>query len=183
MAAVASGIQSSVVIGQTNVSSPFVAKVTASLDSISGNVASFRRALLVLLVMSLTGSGLSALSAFPAVVFPHSRLLVYVNMFWPGLASVFAFLAAVLSSVLNVGVSWILQGVGEAVGVGIQRGAMAVLFVWLAWVLVSLAGLYWGAIWFVEVRKSSFVRRRRDEDEIGRWGGIAREVWNDVTGR
>ncbi|KAH7357663.1 hypothetical protein BKA66DRAFT_574300 [Pyrenochaeta sp. MPI-SDFR-AT-0127] len=181
--AFAHGMQSSVIIGHTKVSSPFIARLTASLDRMSGNVASFRRALFAFLTMSLTGSGLSALSAIPGVVFPHSRLLVYLNIFWPGLASVCALLAAVLTSVLNVGASCMFPGVSEAIGVDVQHGEKAVLFVWLAWFLVSLPGLYWGAVWFVEVRRSSYVRRARGQGEVGSWRGIGREVWADVTGK
>jgi hypothetical protein len=141
-----------------------------------------RRAIFAFLIVSMVGSILSAISILPAMMFPHSRLLVYFNIFWPGLATVFAVVAAILLSALMV-LARIMSGISTTVGVELEQGGVTLLFVWLGFVFVSLVTMYWAGVWFVETRKSSFVKRRRDEDEIGHWGGIGREVWRDVRGR
>ncbi|KNG47960.1 sphingolipid delta4-desaturase [Stemphylium lycopersici] len=132
------------------------------------------------LIVSLVGSAFSAISAVPAIFFPHSRLLAYVNMFWPLLASIFAFLASTLFTVLIAGVFAAVGNVVGAAGVEVQQGASALLLAWLAWLLASLSLVYWGLVWFVEVRRSSLIKRKRSEDEVGNWRGIGREVWRDV---
>mgnify|MGYP004503870291 CR=1 FL=1 len=141
-----------------------------------------RKAAFAFLVMTLVGSALSTVSILPAMYFPQSRLLIYFNMFWPGLAAVFALVGAILLSAVVVLAS-ILDGFSDTVGVQIRQGGTVLLSVWLSFVFVGLVTLYWSSVWFVETRKSSFVRRRRDEDEIGHWKGIGKEVWRDVKGR
>ena len=114
-------------------------------------LAGVRQAIFASLLISLVGAGFSAVSAIPAIFFPHSKLLAYFNMFWPVLADV-------------------------------VQGTSVLLIVWLAWLLVSLSVVYWGIVWFVEVRQSSFTRRKRSDDEVGNWKGIGREIRSDVKG-
>jgi hypothetical protein len=164
------------------VSIPLVGKLFSSLDDILGHVDALRKAVFGFLIITMIGATLSAISVLPAMYFPQSRLLVYCNIFWPGLATVFAFLAAVLLSILMVLAS-VMDGFSDTVGVQIKLGGTVLLFVWLDFVFVSLVTLYWISVWFVETRKVSFVKRRRDEDEIGRWRGVGKEVWRDLKGR
>lgn len=170
------------VIGQTQVSVPLLAKLTSSLDSILHSLGALRRAMLAFLIINLIGSILSVVLTLPAMYFPQSRLLIYCNMFWPALATVFAFIAAILLSGVTVLVG-IMNGFGETVSVQIRQGGTTLLLVWLSFVFVGLAAFYWASVWFVETRQSSFVKRRREEDEVGHWRGIFREVWRDVNGR
>jgi MMPL family len=169
-------------IGQTQVSVPLLAKLVSSLQSTLATLDALRRAIFAFLVITLLGSILSAISTFPAMYFPQSRLLIYFNMFWPALATVFAFAAAIFLST-TIALSGVINGYSDTVGVQIRQGVLVLLFVWLSFVFVSLVTLYWASVWFVEARKSSFIKRRRDEDEIGHWRGIGREVWRDVRGR
>jgi hypothetical protein len=133
-------------------------------------------------LVSLVGAGFSAVSAIPAVFFPHSKLLAYFNIFWPLLASAFAFVAAVLLTVLISGVFSVAADIINVAGASIDQGTSVLLIVWLAYVLVSLSVVYWGVVWFVEVRRSSFVRRKRSEEEVGNWKNIGKEIWSDVKG-
>jgi energy-coupling factor transporter transmembrane protein EcfT len=128
------------------------------------------------------GSLFSAISAIPGIVYPHSRLLAYTNIFWTFLASTFAFLAATLLSIMIAGVFAAIDGVVNVVGVEVRQGGSILLLVWLAWILELLSVVYWVLIWFVEVRRSSFTRRKRGEDEVGNWKGIGQEVWMDFKG-
>lgn len=178
----ANSIRSSITIGQTQVSVPLLAKVLSSFNSILESLDAVRKAVFAFLVISMIGSLLSAISVLPAMYFPHSRLLIYFNIFWPTLASTFAFAAAIALSVTAVLASAI-NDFSDTVGVQIKQGGTVLLMVWLSVVFVGLVTLYWSSVWFVETRKSSFVKRRRDEDEIGHWRGIGKEVWRDVKGR
>ena len=161
---------------------PLLAKLISSLDSIIDKVNALRKAMFAFLIITMIGSILSAVSVLPAMYFPQSRLLVYLNLFWPALATAFAFLAAMLVSVMAVLAS-LLNGFSDTVSVQVDLGEIALLLVWLSFVFVSLVTLYWTSVWFVETRRASFVKRRRDEDEIGHWRGIGREVWRDLKGR
>lgn len=174
--------RSSILIGETQVSVPLLAKLVSSLNSAMDNVNALRKAIFACLVTTAVGSILSTVFILPAMCFPQSRLLVYSNVFLPALAAVFAFLAAVLVSTVVVLAS-ILNGFSDTVGAHIRLGGVVLLFVWLGFVCVSLVTCYWTSVWFVETRKSSFVKRGRDEDEIGHWRGIGKEVRRDLKGR
>ncbi|KAF3052466.1 hypothetical protein E8E11_010124 [Didymella keratinophila] len=180
--ALSESVRSSIVIGETRVSVPLLAKLISSLDSVIEKVNALRKAVFAFLIITMIGSILSAVSILPAMYFPQSRLLIYFNMFWPSLATVFAFLAALLVSVMVVLAS-LLNGFSDTVGVRVGVGGIALLLVWLSFVFVSLATFYWTSVWFVETRKWSFMKRRRDEDEMGHWRGIGTEVWRDLNGR
>lgn len=108
-----------------------------------------------------------------------------MNIFWSFLASTFAFLAAAMLTILIAGIFAAVGRIGSMGGVQVLQvwqGGSVLLLAWLAWVLVSLSLVYWGLIWFVEVRRSSFTRRKRSEDEVGNWKGIAGEVRMDFKG-
>jgi hypothetical protein len=175
-------MRSSIVVGQTQVSVPLFAKVASALNSILNHLGTVRKAVLAFLVVSLVASILSVVFVLPAMYFPQSRLLIYFNIFWAGLATVSAFVAAILLSAVIV-LAGIINGFSDTVGVTVTQGGMVLLFVWLSWLFVSSTTAYWTSVWFVETRKWSFVRRSRDEDEIGLWRGIGKEMWRDVKGR
>ncbi|OAL47180.1 hypothetical protein IQ07DRAFT_483449, partial [Pyrenochaeta sp. DS3sAY3a] len=80
---------SSVVIGRTRISVPLLAKLTSSVEGLSGLLASARKTIMAFLIISSVASGMSAMSTVPAIVFRESRLLVYFNVAWPVLASFF----------------------------------------------------------------------------------------------
>ncbi|KAF2108248.1 hypothetical protein BDV96DRAFT_605924 [Lophiotrema nucula] len=181
--AIVNNIQSSVVIGTTNVSVPLVAELTHSLTTVSGGIAGLRKATFAFLIIPLIGSGLSAISALPAIFFPHSRLLIYANLFWPSLAATFGFLAACILTALIVGIAQTVGGIGDAVSLYIKQGNKMLVYVWLGWLFVWLDSMYWFAVWFVEVRSWAFVKRRRTQSEKEDWRGICREMKNDIRGK
>ncbi|KAI4714531.1 hypothetical protein J4E89_000211 [Alternaria sp. Ai002NY15] len=134
------------------------------------------------LLVSLIGAGFSAVSAIPAIIFPHSKLLAYFNIFWPLLSSAFAFVAAVLLTVLISGVFSVAGDIIDVAGGKLNQGTSVLLIVWLAFVLVSLSVAYWGVVWLVEVRRSGLTRRKRSDEEVGNWKNIGKEIWSDVKG-
>lgn len=158
---------------------------STSVVMMSADMDGVRKAIFASLIVSLIGSFFSAISAVPGITFPHSRLLAYMNIFWSFLASTFAFLAAAMLTILIAGIFAAVGRIGSMGGVQVLQvwqGGSVLLLAWLAWVLVSLSLVYWGLIWFVEVRRSSFTRRKRSEDEVGNWKGIAGEVRMDFKG-
>ncbi|KAF1993119.1 hypothetical protein P154DRAFT_540685 [Amniculicola lignicola CBS 123094] len=173
-------IQSSVVIGSTNISVPIIEELTHGVGSLTTGLAAARKATFAFLVTALIGSGLSALSALPAIFFPASRLLIFANSFWSTLAFTSHSLVALILSVLVVLMTKIIGGFGSALGLFIKRGNSALVFVWLAWTFSMLPFAYWLAIWFVDVRTWSFVKRQRTDREIGHWRGIGREIKGDL---
>ncbi|PSN68539.1 hypothetical protein BS50DRAFT_490427 [Corynespora cassiicola Philippines] len=173
----------SVVFIGMNVSIPLIAKLTHSLDTLSSNATGFRKAVFGFFVIAIIGSALTALSSLPAIIFPQSRLLIYANIFWAGLASFFAVLAAAILTGLILAIMQTVDGFGEALGVLIHQGNKALLFVWLAWFFAVLAAGYWDTVWFVELRSWSFARRKRSEDEKGNWRGVGREIMRDLKGQ
>ena len=175
-------LNSSIVVGQARVAVPLFAELASSTENLLDNLNRMLRAVLAFLVITLIGSILSAISIVPAVYFPHSRLLIYSNILWPGLATVCAVFAAILLSAVFV-LTGVMANFSNAVGIRIERGWTVLLLLWLSSVFAGLSLLYWVAIWFVETRTSSFVRRHRKEDEVGHWGGICKEVWRDIHGR
>ena len=176
------GLNSSIVVGQARVAVPLLAELASSTEHLLDNLNRMLRAVFAFLIVTLIGSILSSISIVPAAYFPHSRLLIYFNILWPGLATVCAFVAATLLSAVFV-LTGIMANFSNAVGIRIERGWTVLLLLWLSSVFAGLSLLYWVAIWFVETRTSSFVRRHRKEDEVGHWGGICKEVWRDIHGR
>jgi hypothetical protein len=175
-------LNSSIVVGKTHVTGPLLAELASSTENLLDNLNRMLRAVLAFLIITLIGSILSTISIVPAAYFPHSRLLIYFNILWSGLASVCAFVAAILLSAVFV-LTGIMVNFSNTVGIQIERGWTVLLLLWLSSVFAGLSLLYWIAIWFVETRTSSFVRRHRNEDEVGHWGGICKEVWRDINGR
>lgn len=175
-------IPSSIVIGTTNISVPLIAELSHSLDALNSSLGSLRRTILAFLIISLIGAGISFLLTLPSIFFPRSHLLVYANLFFTSLASTFALLAALLLTALIVAIAQMLGGIGQAVNLYVKKGERVLAFAWVAWVCVALESAYWAAVWFVEIRRWSFVRRRRTEGEIGSWRGVCGEVRRDLKG-
>jgi hypothetical protein len=146
-------------------------------------LAGVRQAVFASLLVSIVGSGFAAVSAIPAIFFPHSQLLAYFNIFWPFLASTFAFVAAILLTVVISGIFSVAGEMTDVAGTAVHQGTSVLLIVWLAWIFVGLSGVYWWVVWFVEVRQSSFTRRKRSDDEVGNWKGIWKEVRSDFNGK
>ncbi|EMD96628.1 hypothetical protein COCHEDRAFT_1036230, partial [Bipolaris maydis C5] len=59
------------------------------LIMVSTTLAGVRITVFVSLIVSLVGSLLSTILAIPGIIYPHSRILAYINIMWPLLASTF----------------------------------------------------------------------------------------------
>lgn len=175
-------VQSSVVIGTTNISIPLIAELTHSIETLSSGITTLGRALLAFLIISMIGSGVSMLVALPSIFFPAARILIYTNLFFSTLAAFGSFLAAILLTALIAGVTSAIGGIGDALGLSIEEGSAVLALAWVSWACILVMNMYWSAIWFVEVRRWAFTKRRRTSDEVGNWKGVGKEVWRDLKG-
>jgi hypothetical protein len=145
-------IQSSVVVGETKISVPLIAKLTSSLDDIVTGADGARKAVLAFFIISMGGLLLSAVATVPAVFFPQSRLLIYTNLACTTLAALCSMLTASMVTSLIVGTASLVGGFGGTVGVEVSQGVMVIVFVWVSWLMGVLASVYWGSVWFTELR-------------------------------
>jgi hypothetical protein len=141
-----------------------------------------RKVLFAFLIISLLGSILSTLVSFAAIFWPKLRLLVYLALIFSSFEAMTSLLVAVILTVLVGGVVTAVNGFGNAVSLYIEQGHTALVFIWLRCLFINLAALYWFAIWFVDVRTISFVRRVRTEEEVGNWRGFVKEAKRDLKG-
>ncbi|KAK7192086.1 hypothetical protein PSPO01_01658 [Paraphaeosphaeria sporulosa] len=182
LSALLPNIQSSIVIGRTNISIPIIAQLTRTVGSLSSTTGTILRATIAFLIISMIGSGLAALLAIPSALFPISRLLVYTVVFFSQLSTLSAFIAALLLTALIKTVVSTVGGLGDALSLFVSEGSAVVVFAWVSWACMLVVSAYWTAVWFVEIRGWSFVRRRRSGDEVGNWKGMREEVWRDLKG-
>jgi len=83
-----------------------------------------------------------------------------------------------MTSVLVPGLVSVAGGVVGVVGLRVLPGNGVLLLVWLSWGFVTLDAVYWGVVWWVEVRrwgmqKSTRTTRRVERRLGGGWGGAA----------
>jgi hypothetical protein len=168
---------STLVIGQNRISIPLIAKLADSGDVLLSALDTIRSATVGFLIVSLTNSGLIAILAIPTLLFRESRLLVITNIVASCISFLFAFVAALLLTVLAVGITSLLRDLGSANGLSVERGTQMLIFMWASWGAMAIVTIYWGTVWFVEVRRWSLVRKARTDEEIGDWRGMGKEVW------
>jgi hypothetical protein len=156
--------------------------LTRSFTMISSTLSTTRTAVFASLIAVLAMSGLSILCATPAIFYPHSRLVVYTNMSLPSMASTFAFVTAIVYTVLMFGISSVISGPGNINPIPAEHNSVVLLFVWLNWLCSLLQVVYWFVMWFVEIRQLSFSRRVRSEEEVGNWRHVGREIFGHVRG-
>jgi hypothetical protein len=172
-----------VVIGSTNISVPIISQLGDSVNGLSAIISGICRAIFAFLIISITSSGATILLSLAAIFFPAARILVYTPLLTSALAVSFAFLSAVLPSILVAGIMGTTGSIGDAISLNIQGGSQALALVWLSWMFVFFANCYWLAIWFVEVRSWAFVKRARTAEQKGDWRGAGRELRDDFKGK
>ena len=175
-----SRVQSSLVVGEYAISMPRIIELSRSVGSLIEALSTIQSALVAFLIISLIGSGLTILLAIPSLIFRASRLLIFVNILAAYLSSLFAFVAGLLLTVVVLGATSLTGNLGYALGLSIERNFRVLSFVWISCGLMLVVGVYWGVVWFVEVRRWSFVRRLRTDEEVGNWRGMKREIWRDI---
>jgi hypothetical protein len=168
---------STLMIGQNQISIPLIAELADSGDAFLGIFDTIRSAIVAFLIVSLTNSGLMAVLAIPTLLFRESRLLIITNIVASYISFLFAFVAALLLTVLAVGIASLLRDLGSANELSVKRGTRMLILMWASCGAVTIVAIYWGTVWFVEVRRWSLVRRARTDEEIGDWRGMGKNVW------
>ncbi|ORX95924.1 hypothetical protein BCR34DRAFT_619799 [Clohesyomyces aquaticus] len=179
---ISKNLRSNIVIGTTNVSAPFITSLMSTSSSISSTFTAILKTIIASLIVALVGSGLTFLLGLPAILFGGSKVLIYALVFSSSLAYTFQLLAAILVTALIGVIVTVVNSIGESLGLFIKQGGKLLLLAWLAWAFASLAGLYWLAVWFVEVRSWSFVRRARTRQERENWRNAVTAMLGDLRG-
>jgi hypothetical protein len=151
-------------------------------SSVSSTFTALRRFIKAALIIDAVASGLTLVLCLPAILLGKSKILVYALLFSSVLASTFSLLAALLSTALSTIIISVVGSIGPGLGLFVTKGNKALVFLWLNWVLVSLATGYWLAVWFIEVRSWSWVRRTRAEKEKENWKSAGRGIKEDLRG-
>jgi hypothetical protein len=168
---------STLVIGRNQISVPLIVELADSGDALLSVLDTIRSAIVAFLIVSLTNSGLIAILAIPTLLFRHSRLLIITNIVASYISFLFAFVAALLLTVLVVGITSLVRNLGSANGLSVERATRILILIWASCGAMMIVAAYWAAVWFVEVRRWSLVRRSRTDEEIGDWRGMGKEIW------
>ena len=83
-------------------------------------------------MISLITLGISTLLAIPSILFRNSRILIYTHLILAHTSTVFTFLFAILLSTLIAGVLLVVGELGDALGLRVERGGVALAFGWSA---------------------------------------------------
>ncbi|KAK6842590.1 integral membrane protein [Apiospora arundinis] len=176
----ATNITSSVVVGNTNISFPFLATVSETGSTTGSALLAATTANAAFLYIGLVVSGLVALASMASLVLPRLRLLTLGNMLVAGLAPGFLLISAVVSTAVAAVIKALLDGVGNAFTIGTKVGGPALALVWVSLVLSLVSSSYWALIWFVDARRSLWARFRRPAEHEGDWKTTFLTSWRNV---
>lgn len=136
--------------------------------------------MLALLIIGCISTGLVLLATLPILLVGFHRILVLVSLFFSLIGSIaLPAFAAVTTGIIYGGKSMLGKSM-DAFGMQIKAGGPFVAMSWVAAVASMAAATYWFMVWFVSFRRTAFSRRKRNENEIGNWRGIFREVKGDL---
>jgi len=146
---------------------------------LTGTVSKFMFALILIGAIT-TGIMLFASVAFFAIRPP--RILVTIGALLTNLGSASLVLVAAAGTGIIFGSTSAGGPLTSGLGTELKKGKTFVVIVWVAAAFAIISATYWGAVWFVEFRRSSYRRRIRTEEEMGNWRGILSEVMSDLLG-
>jgi hypothetical protein len=136
--------------------------------------------MLAFFILSLIGSGATAIGSGVGFLLPQSSIAVYSNLGFSTLGFIFHVVGAAMATTVVAALNLAASSIGNGVGLYSDVGKKFLVFVWVSFGLLVIANFYWLVIWFVEVREFTLRVRRRTSDEIGNWGGVLKEVWGDL---
>jgi hypothetical protein len=136
--------------------------------------------MLVLLIIGVTSVGISLLGTIVIAVQGFRCPVVWINMCFANLGSIVLFIFAATATGVIVGGSAAVDGLRDGYGIGTTKGTSFLAMGWVAAILSLVGSVYWFAVWFVEFRRSAFMRVQRSEAEVGNWKGILSEVKQNV---
>lgn len=131
-------------------------------------------------ILSLIGSAATAIGSGVGFLLPESSIVVYSNIGFSTMGSIFHVIGAGTSTAVVVALNVAARSIGNGVGVYSSSGKKFLVFVWVSYGLLLIANSFWVVVWFVEVREFTLRVRRRTSNEIGNWRGIPKEIWGDL---
>ncbi|KAK8114097.1 hypothetical protein PG999_006166 [Apiospora kogelbergensis] len=176
----ATNITSYVVVGNTNVSLPFLASISETGSTTGSALLAATTANAAFLYIGLVVSGLVALASLASLAIPRARLLTLGNMLVAGLAPGFLLVSAIVSTAVAAVIKTFLDGVGNALTIGTRVGGPALALVWVSLALSLVSSSYWALIWFVDARRSIWARFRRPVEHEGNWKATFLASWRNA---
>ncbi|KAK8042147.1 sur7 protein [Apiospora rasikravindrae] len=173
-------ITSYVVVGNTNVSFPFLATLSDTGSTTGTALFAATTANAAFLYVGLVVSGLVALTSVASLVLPRVRLLTLGNMLIAGLAPGFLAISAIVSTTVAYVIHTLLGTFGNAFTIGAKVGGPALALVWVSLVLSVVSSSYWALVWFVDARRSIWARFRRPVEQEGEWKATFLASWRNV---
>lgn len=173
-------ITSYVVVGNTNVSFPFLETISSTGESTGGALLAATTANAAFLYVGLVVSGLVALTSMASLVLPRVRLLTLGNLLVAGLAPGFLAISAIISTTITYVIHTVLASVGSALTIDSKVGGPALALVWVSLILSVVSASYWALIWFVDARQSFWARFRRPAEQEGEWKATFLASWRNV---
>ncbi|KAK7923060.1 hypothetical protein PG985_007131 [Apiospora marii] len=173
-------ITSYVVVGNTNVSFPFLETISSTGESTGGALLAATTANAAFLYVGLVVSGLVALTSMASLVLPRVRLLTLGNMLVAGLAPGFLAISAIVSTTVAYVIHTVLASFGSALTIGSKVGGPALALVWVSLILSIVSSSYWALVWFVDARQSFWARFRRPAEQEGEWKATFLASWRNI---
>jgi hypothetical protein len=121
-------------------------------------------------ILSLISSVITALLSLALIVLsnaPFAKVLIYSTIVLAWLGIVFHLVASIGVTVIIAIANTVINTVGNDLGVYSSMGSKFLALTWVAWALIFISGLYWGTVWFVELRTWAIKARYRTTQEIG----------------
>jgi hypothetical protein len=175
-------IPSYVVIGTTNVSIPLISNIGDSFGSIKHYISAAGKANIAFFFIGLISSAVVVVLSLVSIFLARLRILALLNLGFAILAPSALIVSALLTTIVVGFIVSAVNGVGSSLTISATEGKEAIALAWVAWALSVVSAAYWFMIWLVHFRRSTFIRRRRAEDEVGDWRATFRGIKTGLKG-
>lgn len=169
-------------IGTTNISVPILGGLSSAGGYLTTITTSLTTAVFAFYILSAITSGLVAVLSAALIIHSgakFSKILIYTTIVFAGLGITFHLVASIGVTVVISLANTVVNAVGNDLGLYSKVGNEFLALTWISFVLIFVAGSYWGAVWFVELRTYAVKARYRTIQEIGDYRGIFSEVIDD----
>jgi pantothenate kinase len=175
-------LPSSFTILTTNVSIPILGGISSAGGYIQTISTTLTQTVFAFLILSLISSGRVAIMSAALFLLSgaaFAKILIYSTIVFSWLGVVFHLAAAIGVTAIIAIANTVINTVGNNLGVYSYMGTKFLIMIWVAWALIFISALYWGTVWFVEIRTYAIKARYRTSQEIGDYRGTFLEVADD----
>lgn len=178
---ITNNIPSSVVIATINATVPLLEGLGSSLGLIENILHGATTANFAFILIGVISAGLVWLLSLASVILSRARIIVNINLFFSNLMLLAATTSAVILSVAVHTINTVVQSIGPILTIKATVGTKAIIITWVSVGLSLVPLFYWGLVWFVEFRRTMFVKKRRNPEDIGNYRAIIRETRRNLT--